>query len=186
MSTKLEKLHAKIRQCEKCRLYKTRKNAVPGEGPENAEIMFLGEAPGRVEDETGRPFVGRCGQLLTELIESIGLERKGVFITSPVKCRPPNNRRPKRDEIETCMPYLERQIEIIDPKIIVLLGNTAISTILGKMDGINKIHGNVVHRDGKIYFLTFHPAAGIRATRNKVKLHQDFKRLKNLLRRNEL
>jgi uracil-DNA glycosylase family 4 len=185
MSTELEKLHAKIRQCKKCRLSKNGKT-VPGEGSDNAKIMFIGEAPGRVESETGRPFVGRAGQLLTELIESIDLKRPDVFITSPVKHRPPNNRRPKGDEIEACIPYLWEQIKIIKPKVIVLLGNTAIRTILGKMEGINRIHSKTIRKDGKIYFLTFHPAAGIRATRNKLKLQQDFKKLKNLLNQNEL
>ncbi len=183
---RLNQLHRKTRVCKKCGLYKTRTHAVPGEGLSRAKIMFIGEAPGRTEDETGRPFIGRCGKLLTELIESMGLKRKSTFITSPVKCRPPKNRKPKQKEIDTCMPYLEKQIKIIKPKVIVLLGNTAIKTILGKMDGINKIHGKTVRRDGSLYFLTFHPAAGIRATRNKVKLQQDFKKLKNLLHRNKL
>lgn len=177
----LEQLHNRVKECKKCELSETRKNAAPGEGSENSKIMFLGEAPGRVEDETGRPFVGRCGQLLTKLIESIGLERENVFITSPVKCRPPNNRRPKKSEICSCITYLDRQIEIIKPEIIVLLGNTAIETMLGKMDGINKLHGKTINRDGRIYFLTFHPAAGIRATGNKIKLEEDFKKLQKII-----
>lgn len=188
---KLERLNRIIRRCEKCELWKTRTKAVPGEGPANAKIMFIGEAPGRIEDEIGRPFVGRAGELLNELIEFAGLKRENVFITSPIKCRPPKNRKPKASEIEACLPYLQKQIGIVNPKIIVLLGNTAIKTILskldcGRIDGINKIHGKTVCRDGKIYFLTFHPAAGIRAKRTKRKLLRDFKILKNLLKRNKL
>lgn len=181
MTTELEKLHAKIRVCRKCDLWRSRTKAVPGEGSSRAKIMFIGEAPGRVEDYTGRPFVGRAGKLLTELIGSIGLKRKDVFITSPIKCRPPKNRKPKQKEIDTCMPYLKKQIEIINPRAIVLLGNTAIKTILDKMEGINKIHGESMRKDGRLYFLTFHPAAGIRATRNKLKLQEDFSRLKKLI-----
>lgn len=182
MDKKLSPLHKKIRICKKCELWKTRTNAVPGEGSSNAKVMFIGEAPGRVEDKTGRPFVGRAGKLLTELIESTTLKRKDVFITSPIKCRPPRNRKPKQKEIDACMPYLQKQIEIINPKIIILLGNTAIKTILGKMDGINKIHGKAINRRGRIYFLTFHPAAGVRSTTKKEQLKKDFKKVKEIIK----
>jgi len=183
MNIELEKLHSKIRVCKKCDLYRNG-NAVPGEGAADAKIIFIGEAPGRTEAETGRPFVGRAGRLLTELIESIGLKRKGVFITSPVKHRPPGNRKPKQNEIDVCMPYLTKQIEIINPRVIVLLGSTAMYALLGKKIGkITDMHGKVIRQDGIIYFPTFHPAAGLRSAKIKKKqLEQDFKKLKKIVK----
>jgi len=181
MNKELNLLHKKIRACKKCSLWKTRTSAVPGEGSSNAKIMFIGLSPGATEDKTGKPFVGRAGKLLDELLNSIKLRRKDVFITSVLRCHPPKNRLPKAKEVAACLPYLQKYIEIINPRIIVLLGNVAIKTVLGKMNGINKIHGKTMRRDGKTYFLTFHPAAGIRATRTKIKLQQDFEKLKNLL-----
>lgn len=177
----LSELHEEIRRCKKCRLYRTRANVVPGEGPENAKIMFIGLCPGATEDRIGRPFVGRAGKLLDELLQSIELKRNEVFITSVLKCRTPENRLPKSNEVKACDPYLQKQIEILSPRIIVLLGNTAVKTILNKKIGVNKIHGKVVRRDSVIYFPTFHPAAGIRSTRNNQKLFKDFKKLKKLI-----
>ncbi|MFQ6120184.1 MAG: uracil-DNA glycosylase, partial [Methanosarcinales archaeon] len=131
----LQKLHKTIISCKKCPLYKTRRNAVPGEGPANTKIMFLGESPGSKEDVQGKPFVGPAGKVLDQLLKSIDLDRKKIFITSVLKCRPvigKRNRSPKREEIETCKPYLEKQIEIIKPKVIVTLGNYALQTLLDK------------------------------------------------------
>lgn len=179
MSSELERLHEKIRVCRKCELWKTRIKVVPGEGSDKAEIMFVGEAPGRMEDLQGRPFVGRAGKLLDELLSSIGIERKDVFITSPLKCRPPENRMPKQREIKACFPYLKKQIGFINPKIIVLLGNVALKTLLDK-SGITKIHGKAIRHDDVVYFPTFHPAAGLRSVKKKSSLQQDFKKLKNL------
>ncbi len=180
---KLKLLHKKIRVCKKCDLWKRRTHVVPGEGPSNAKIMFIGEAPGRTEDESGRPFVGRAGKLLTELIESMEISRESVFITSIIKCRPPKNRKPKQKEIDTCLPYLHEQIEIIKPAVIVLLGNTAIKTVLNRREGVSKIHGQTIHLGGRTYFLTFHPAAGIRSTKRKEQLKSDFKRLNKMLKK---
>jgi DNA polymerase len=177
----MERLHEETRKCMKCGLCKDRIKAVPGEGPSNAELMFVGEAPGRMEAEKGRPFIGRAGKLLTDLIQSIGLDRKEVFITSVVKCRPPKNRKPTKEEVEACMPYLKKQMEVIKPKVVVLLGNTAIQSVLGGKTGVTKVHGKTVARDGRLYFLTFHPAAGIRGTRIKQKLFEDFKELKKII-----
>lgn len=176
-------VHKKICKCKKCNLWKTRVRAVPGEGPADAKIMFIGLSPGKTEDEQGRPFVGRAGKLLDELLDSIKLKRKDIFITSVLRCHPPKNRLPKTEEVAACLPYLQKYVEIINPQIIVLLGNFAIKTVLGKLNGINKIHGKTVRCNGKLYFLTFHPAAGIRASRTKQKLKQDFKKLKNLFER---
>ena len=122
----LEKLHDTIRHCTLCPLHETRTNAVPGEGPCDASVMLVGEAPGAKEDETGRPFVGRSGQLLVSLLEEIGLTREDVFITSILKSRPPKNRTPTQFEVNVCRPYLEKQIELIKPRFIVLLGGVAI------------------------------------------------------------
>lgn len=184
----LKKLHRRIKRCRKCNLSKTRTKAVPGEGSANAKILFLGEAPGRNEDLTGRPFIGRAGQLLTLLIESIGLKRKDVFITSILRCRPPANRKPKPDEIDACRAHLDSYMDFINPRIVVLLGSTAMYTILGKKVGkITEIHGKTIKRDGITYFPTYHPAAGLRSAKVKrAELETDFRKLKNLLVRNQV
>jgi len=156
----LDVIFSEINECRKCRLCKTRTNAVPGEGPEDAEILFLGEAPGKIEDETGRPFIGRAGQLLSKCLSEAGIDRKKVFITSVLKCRPPGNRNPKPDELETCLPYVKKQIEVINPKVVCLMGNFACRQIIGKT-GVMKLRGNPVTSD-RIYLPTFHPAAVLR------------------------
>ena len=156
----LEKIAANVRGCPLCKLARTRKNAVPGEGQLSAKIMFIGEAPGRSEDEKGRPFVGAAGRILDELLKKAGIERSEVFITNIVKCQPPNNRVPKEDELTACRPYLDRQIALIKPKVICILGRTAYSSLLGG-SSITANRGKIVERAGQKYFLTFHPAAVI-------------------------
>jgi DNA polymerase len=156
----LEKVAANVRGCPLCKLSRSRKNAVPGEGQLSAKIMFIGEAPGRSEDEKGRPFVGAAGRILDELLKKAGIERSQVFITNIVKCRPPNNRVPKEDELTACRPYLDRQIALIKPKVICILGRTAYSSLLGG-SSITANRGKIVERAGQKYFLTFHPAAVI-------------------------
>ena len=156
----LEKIAADVRGCPLCKLSRSRKNAVPGEGQLSAKIMFIGEAPGRSEDEKGRPFVGAAGRILDELLKKAGIERSEVFITNIVKCRPPNNRVPKEDELTACRPYLDRQIALIRPKVICILGRTAYSSLLGG-SSITANRGKIVERAGQKYFLTFHPAAVI-------------------------
>jgi DNA polymerase len=156
----LEKIAANVRGCPLCKLSRSRKNAVPGEGQLSAKIMFIGEAPGRSEDEKGRPFVGAAGRILDELLKKAGIERSEVFITNIVKCRPPNNRVPKEDELTACRPYLDRQIALIKPKVICILGRTAYSALLGG-SSITANRGKIVERAGQKYFLTFHPAAVI-------------------------
>jgi len=151
------------------------KNPVPGEGSAFAPIFFIGEAAGTNEERTGRPFVGRAGKLLTELIEQqLHMKREEVYITSVVKWRPPDNRKPLKDEVAACMPFLERQISIIQPKLIVLLGNTALNSVLDHEMKISAVHGTVIEKDGRRYYPTYHPAAGLRATRWKRALEQDF------------
>ncbi len=173
----LGSVHSQIRKCRKCRLWKTRKYAVPGEGKPNAKIMFIGQAPGRKEDEAGRPFVGRAGKLLTELLEENGIRRRDVFITSVIKCFPPRNRLPKKDEIASCNPYLEKQIALIKPKTIVLLGSTAIGAVLGNIGKLDAVHGRKITSKGITYIPTYHPAAAMRFPEIRKKIRMDFKKL---------
>jgi uracil-DNA glycosylase len=156
----LEKIAEEVRGCPLCKLAMTRKNAVPGEGQLSAKIMFIGEAPGRSEDEEGRPFVGAAGRILNDLLKKVGIERSQVFITNIVKCRPPNNRVPKEDELNACRPYLDRQIALIKPEVICILGRTAYSSLLGG-SSITANRGKIIKRAGQKYFLAFHPAAVI-------------------------
>ena len=163
----LERIEEEIRNCRKCPLWKTRKKAVPGEGNENASLMLVGEAPGRKEDEEGRPFVGAAGKLLTSLLESNGVRREDVYITNVVKCRPPGNRNPREEEIEACLPYLKRQIDEIKPAVILAMGNFASTAVL-EMHGfgaerISIIRGRIF--ESPLHLLkiipSYHPAACI-------------------------
>jgi uracil-DNA glycosylase len=156
----LEKITYDVIGCPLCKLAKTRKNAVPGEGQLSARIMFIGEAPGRSEDREGRPFVGAAGRILDDLLKKADIERSQVFITNMVKCRPPNNRVPKEDELAACRRYLDRQITLVKPKVICILGRTAYSSLLGG-SSITADRGKMIDRSGQKYFLTFHPAAVI-------------------------
>jgi len=172
----LEKIAAEVRGCPLCKLARTRKNAVPGEGQLSAKIMFIGEAPGKSEDEKGRPFVGAAGRILDNLLEKVGIERSQVFITNVVKCRPPNNRVPEEDEAAACRPYLERQIALIRPEVISILGRTAYSSLLGG-GSIPANRGKIVKKAGQKYFLTFHPAAAIYNKNLLSALETDLKKL---------
>ena len=164
-TNKMARLDAEIRTCRKCRLHETRRNAVPGEGPVDAEIMICGQAPGRTEDTEGRPFIGMAGKFLDAMLRSIKLPRDQLFITSPVKCFPPNNRIPSPDEFEACRPYLEKQRSLINPQIIIALGNYAVRTLLDTKRRISQLHGNPQEHDGTIIFPTFHPAAATETLR---------------------
>jgi uracil-DNA glycosylase family 4 len=177
----IEKISDEIRKCTKCRLHETRINAVPGEGPVDARIMICGQAPGRTEDEKGRPFVGTAGKFLNELLESIELDRKKIFITSSIKCFPPNNRPPRSDELKACRAYLEEQIRIIKPKVIIALGNYGLQALLEKESTISKLHGQPQEKDGIIVFPTFHPAAAMRFPKIKASMKKDFTRFKELV-----
>jgi len=174
---KLEKLNKKIKECKRCPLWQAANNAVPGEGPICSRIMFIGEAPGRQEDLTGRPFIGRAGELLSRLLETAQIKREEVFITSVIKHRPPKNRQPKKPEIKACKTWWQKQIEILKPKLIILLGRVALDTVLGK--DFWKKRGRMYQNEGERYFITYHPAAGLRFPRIKKILEKDFKRLKN-------
>lgn len=184
MSSELAVVHSEIVKCTKCDLHKSRKNAVPGDGPTDAKIMFVGEGPGQNEDEQGRPFVGAAGKLLTELLDSIGLRRPDVFITNIVKCRPPNNRAPRKPEIEACNPYLASQIDLIKPRIICPLGTPAITTLLGGEFTATKSHGKPISKGLVIFLPMYHPAAALYDANLKEVLEADFKILGRLLAKN--
>jgi uracil-DNA glycosylase len=153
-------LSLKIRRCTLCKLSRTRTNAVAGEGSCSAKVMLVGEAPGRQEDLDGKPFVGYSGRILDSALSKAGIKRSDVFITNVVKCRPPNNRRPESNELIACMGHLERQISLVSPKIICILGSTAYRSLLGGKS-IVADRGKIVERGGKRYFLTVHPASTI-------------------------
>jgi uracil-DNA glycosylase family 4 len=176
----LASVHQEILDCRRCPLHASRRNAVPGEGSIDARVMFVGEAPGVKEDESGRPFVGRSGNLLTVMIAEIGLSRDEVFITSVLKSRPPGNRTPRKNEVEACRPYLHRQIDIIRPRIVVLLGGVAVSSVIGPWK-ISEAHGRIHEAEGRRFFITYHPAAALRFPRLRDTMRQDFSTLKREL-----
>ena len=153
-------IQEKVKICQKCGLCITRKNAVPGKGNQNADVVFIGEAPGKSEDLSGEPFIGIAGKILNDALENAWLTRNNVYITNIVKCRPPKNRIPNEAEKTMCSNYLEDELTIINPKIICLLGNTPFYSILGGKE-ISKNHGKFVSKDNRRYFITFHPAATI-------------------------
>lgn len=180
----LEQLHEGIRACTACRLHRTRMHAVPGEGDVRARLMLIGEAPGANEDQAGRPFIGRSGRFLDQLLAAADLERNRLYITSAVKCRPPRNRMPKDDEMEICRRlWLERQIELIDPPIIVLLGRAPLRQLFGKQEAarLAELHGQIRLRHGRRYLLTYHPAAGMRFPVARCAMQADFQKLAELL-----
>lgn len=176
----LSHIAGEVRVCTDCELHRSRTLAVPGEGAANAEVMFIGEAPGMNEDRQGRPFVGNAGQFLDEMLESIGWDRKSVFITNVVKCRPPGNRDPLPDEILACSKYLDRQIEIIDPLMIVTLGRYSMARWFAN-ERISKIHGKP-RRDGKrVIVPLYHPAAALHQPSLRAVVQADFKKLPLIL-----
>jgi DNA polymerase len=185
----LDAVAAEVVVCTKCPLWKTRKNAVPGEGNSESPVMFIGEAPGQSEDFEGKPFVGAAGKFLETLLSEIGLSRNDVFICNIVKCRPPRNREPMPNEIQTCTPYLDRQIKIIKPKFIVTLGNYSTAYIFSKANlpfsGITRARGkfyesNILDMQITI-FPTFHPAAALYSAKYKEQITKDFQLLRDEL-----
>ena len=180
--TQLEKLAKQIKVCTKCELHRSRKNAVPGEGPTHAEIMLIGEGPGAREDEQGRPFVGASGKFLDQLLEQAGVTRADVWITNVVKCRPPNNRDPFPDEIEICTSnYLQHQIRIVNPSIIVTLGRFSMGLFF-KGAKITQIHGQMRKVDDRFVIPMYHPAAALHQQSLRGTIMADFARLPELLK----
>lgn len=173
---KLEKISQKIIKCRKCPLWKNRTKAVPGEGRAAANIMIIGQAPGAEENKTGRPFVGRAGKFLNHLLDISKIKREKVFITSPIKCFPPKNRKPTKKEIKSCRPYLEEQIKIINPQKFILLGDVAFKVFFPDKK-LKDFRGKLIKKDDKNYFIVYHPAAGVRFQKFRKILEKDFKKL---------
>jgi uracil-DNA glycosylase family 4 len=176
----LESLAAEISRCTRCLLHRGRTKAVPGVGPSNAEIIFIGEAPGFHEDQQGLPFVGAAGNFLDELLESIGLKREEVFIANVIKCRPPGNRDPLPEEIEACRPHLDRQIELIQPKLVVTLGRFSMARAFPKAR-ISRIHGQPRKIGGVIYYPMYHPAAALHQPSLRRTVEEDMRRIPELI-----
>lgn len=176
----LKRVAREVTVCKKCDLWKSRTKAVPGDGPSDARVMFVGEGPGRTEDKLGRPFVGSAGKRLDALLKSAGLSRDEVFITNIVKCRPPRNRRPRRSEAEMCHQYLKRQIEALNPSLVVLLGDTALKQFFPK-SGLSFAHGKVAEKEGIRYLPTYHPASIIYNRSLERVVSKDLGRIRKLL-----
>ena len=178
--TEMEEIYAQIRACQKCDLGRGRTRAVPGEGPLSAAIVFIGEGPGYHEDQQGRPFVGAAGKYLSELLAGIHLSRSDVYITNVVKCRPPKNRDPLPEEIEACQAYLDQQVALIKPRVIVTLGRFSMARYFSGQT-ISRVHGQHRRVGDNVYFPMFHPAAGLHQPRYKAMIEEDFQRLAALL-----
>jgi len=177
-----EQLKQQVLTCQKCDLAKTRKHAVYGVGNVNADLVIIGEAPGAQEDKQGEPFVGRAGQLLNEMLQAIGLPRDSVFIANVLKCRPPNNRDPSKEEVLTCTPYLEQQLAMLNPKVILAVGRIAAHYLLGVNDPMAKLRGKQwMFASLKLpLMVTYHPAYLLRNPRDKRKAYQDLQQINRL------
>ena len=177
----LEKIADAVSTCKKCALYHSRAKGVPGEGPSDAEIMFIGEGPGFHENMQGRPFVGAAGEFLVELLAGIGMKREQVFITNVVKCRPPGNRDPHPEELQACAPYLERQLQIINPKVIVTLGRFSMTRFINNAK-ISEIHGQPIRVKGMLVVPFYHPAAALHRPSLRSVVEEDCARLPELIK----
>ena len=182
LATRAEDLYSRVRSCVLCPLARTRTNAVPCEGPLNSEVLFIGEAPGMNEDKQGRPFVGQAGQFLEELFAAAGLKRQDVYICNVLKCRPPANRDPAPDEIAACRDYLDEQIELIDPLLVVTLGRFSMAKWFPGQT-ISRIHGTVKESEGRFVIPMFHPAAALHQQNLRSTILNDFRTLPAVLER---
>lgn len=178
MNQELKQIEEEVKKCNKCKLCQTRKNTVFGDGNLNAQIMFIGEGPGADEDLQGLPFVGKAGKLMNQAFLGVGIKREEVYIANIVKCRPPQNRNPENDEIVTCVEYLKKQIMIIKPEKIVLLGNVALKAVFGNEYNVTSSRGQWIEKKGIKYMPTFHPAALLRDESKKIQFWQDLKKVK--------
>ena len=182
----LIKIADEISACQKCSLAKTRTNTVPGSGDFDAEILFVGEAPGQKEDESGIPFCGAAGKFLDEMLLSIGLDREKVFIANTLKCRPPENRDPSDEEKALCRPFLDRQVEVLKPKLIVCLGRHSVANFMPGAGGISVLHGKAVRRpSGQVYLALYHPAAALHNGGLRKTLLDDFAKIPSILKKIE-
>ena len=177
----LDEVRADLGECTRCKLHGGRTNLVFGVGSPTADLVFVGEAPGRDEDRQGIPFVGRAGQLLTRIIAAIGLSRDEVYIANVIKCRPPNNRNPEPDEVATCEPFLFRQLDVIRPRVVVALGGFAIRTLLRTDEAVSRLRGRMFDYRGAKLIPTFHPAFLLRSPERKRDVWEDMKRVRALL-----
>jgi len=180
MARLMEEIAAQIRVCQLCPLHKGRTHAVPGEGPVNAQVAFIGEAPGGEEDRQGRPFVGRSGQLLRKTIVDVGWREEEVFIGNVLKCRPEGNRDPQEHEIAACSHYLEAQLALINPRLIVTLGRFSLNLLIDPSLKITKVRGQHIKKFGKLYLPTFHPSAILRNMNLLVDFRRDLAKAKKL------
>jgi len=186
VSDTLEAIAAEVKACGKCRLGSERKNPVPGEGVLNPKVMIIGEAPGAQEDACGHPFVGRAGQYLDKWLHAIGLDReRDVFIGNIIKCRPPKNRDPLPDESAACMPYLKRQIALINPRVILTLGRISTHLLTGTTEGIGKLHGRVLQFEGVPLIPTYHPSGVLRNPVYRQPVWDDLRKLKRTIEARE-
>ena len=182
MKVSWTQLYNDIAVCQKCRLCETRANVVPGEGDPHARLMFIGEGPGQEEDRQGRPFVGRSGELLTRMIQAIGIDRTQVYICNVVKCRPPKNRNPEPDEAAACLDYLRAQVMLVRPQVVVLLGKVACQYTLKDTVFITRDHGQWFERKGVWFMPTFHPSALLRDPTKKRDAWEDFQKIQDKLK----
>jgi uracil-DNA glycosylase family 4 len=180
----LTDIHEEIKHCQDCELAKRRTTVVPGEGLETASLLFIGEAPGWHEDQQGRPFVGPAGQFLEQLLASIGLKREQVYIANVIKCRPPGNRDPLPGEIQACSKWLNRQIEIINPKMIVTLGRYSMAKYFPN-ESISKVHGKTRKQSGIIYYAMYHPAAALHQASLRKVIEADMLKIPQILKEAE-
>lgn len=178
----LDQIREDLGDCQRCKLAGGRKTVVFGQGNPHAEVVFVGEGPGADEDEQGLPFVGRAGQLLNRMIQFIGMKREDVYICNVVKCRPPGNRTPERDEVETCSPFLLRQIEAIQPRLVCCLGAPAMKTLLGIKEGITRVRGKFFDYGNTKALVAYHPAYILRNPREEKILREDFEKIREFLR----
>ena len=179
--TEWEALKEECLRCQACTLAATRTNVVFGVGSENAEVLFIGEAPGANEDAQGEPFVGRAGKLLDDMLAMIGLDRSRIYITNSVKCRPPQNRDPLPAESEACMPWLREQFRLLQPKIVVCLGRIAAQRMIRQDFSVTREHGQIINKGGILFMGTFHPAALLRQPQNKPEAFADFTVLRDTI-----
>lgn len=178
--SELKELYDSMRTCTQCRLAKSRALAVPGEGPEDAKVMFIGEAPGFHEDQQGRPFVGAAGQFLEELLASIHLSRQDVYICNVIKCRPPSNREPQPDELAACRPFIDKQIALIKPKVVVTLGRFSMELVFSGVT-ISRVHGIPRKVGDIVYFPMFHPAAALHQPKFRSLIESDILKIPQIL-----
>lgn len=179
-----EELEESIKGCKKCKLCTNRSNIVFGTGNRNADVMFIGEGPGADEDRLGEPFVGKAGQLMDKAFQALEINREDIYIANIVKCRPPQNRVPEQDEAQACLDYLRNQVLLVKPKVIVLLGSTALKNILGNEYGITSARGKWVEKKGIRYMPTWHPAALLRDETKKIDFWKDLKEVKKWMKEN--